>query len=1098
MFNYDRLGDPKFQNCFLYWSLYPEDYEIERNEIIEKWIDEGLLDELGTRQAMHDRGQSILNKLENNCLLERATHDFRGKVRMHDVLRDMALFIKSVEIPPRISPKCHNLSTLLLQKFVELERAPESFKDLEDFEDYTKSMLDRRPNNYLLAVGSPKPDYFCFDDGSMFYQNPKFNKEIESILCHHGRQSKPKAWNFRRRQVYNQLQMLVRKSIQRLDFLNIDCKFLEKDMFCQQLNFQKTRKGQTLKQVEDKMLEVSVVIGEDFKASKELSDYTSMDMDIFSFTACFLIIIIIFSKSCIAVDMISPSESLTDGMTLVSNGGSFELGFFSPGRSKNRYLGIWYKSIPMQTFVWVANRITPIDDSTGLLKIESSGKIVLLVQNQTTVWSTNSSGVLQNPTLQLLETGNLVVRDGKDSSSDNYLWQSFDYPSDTMLPGMKIGYNLRTGFHRRLSAWKNSDDPSPGDLTYGVELQGTPEMVLRKGSDKYYRSGLWNGDGFSGTPNLRSNPIFDYDFVWNEEEVYYIYFLRNKSVISRFVLNQTESVRQRYTWNPETQTWKLFSIMPSDYCDRFGLCGPNGDCDNNKLPACQCLKGFRPKSLERWNSSDWSEGCVHTKPLNCQSGDGFIKIGKVKTPDTPNSWVNKTMDLKECRARCLRNCSCMAYTSLFVTNGSGCAMWFGDLFDIKQFQSDGQDLYIRVSASEAAAAAELKKRSKVKLAAIISAAIAILLGLLLILCYIRRRKRKLRDQPEDRNVNDKENRDQDEDMELEVFELGTIAQATNSFSFNNKLGEGGFGPVYKGTIANGQEIAVKRLSKSSGQGLNEFKNEVKLIVKLQHRNLVRLLGCCIEGEERMLVYEYMPNRSLDSFLFDQTRSKVLDWSKRFQIICGIARGLLYLHQDSRLRIIHRDLKASNVLLDSEMNPKISDFGMARTFGGDQTEANTNRVVGTYGYMAPEYAIDGLFSIKSDVFSFGILLLEIISGRKNRGVFHANHSGNLIEHAWSLWKEDRPLHLADDFLVETGDLTKILRCIHISLLCVQQHPEERPNMSFVVLMFGSENELPQPKQPGFLFYKKPLKADSSSGNRESSSRNEISISLLEAR
>ncbi|PPR85891.1 hypothetical protein GOBAR_AA34800 [Gossypium barbadense] len=743
-----------------------------------------------------------------------------------------------------------------------------------------------------------------------------------------------------------------------------------------------------------------------------------MEMGFYFYTACCFLTI--FSKPSIAIDTLTPSESLTDGMTLVSNDGSFELGFFTPGSSKNRYLGIWYNNIPMHTVVWVANRINPINDSTALLKIQSNGKILLLVQNTTAVWSTNSTARVENPVLQLLDSGNLVVRDGKDSKPENYLWQSFDYPSDTMLPGMKIGIDLRTGFHRRLAAWKNWDDPSPGDLTFGVEFHGSPEMVLRKGSEKYQRSGLWNGDGFSGTPKLRLNPIFDYDFIWNDNEVYYIYSLKNKSVMSRFVLNQTQSVRQRYTWNPEAQTWMQFSMMPSDYCDKFGRCGPNVDCDGNKLPTCQCLTGFRPRRLDRWNSSDYSAGCIHSEPLNCQSGDGFIRIGKQK------------------------------------------------------------------------------KKAKVKLAIILGTVIAALWGFLLIVCYIRRSRRKLKDEVEHKNLNGREDKDENEDMELAVFEFGTIAQATDSFSFINKLGQGGFGPVYKGTLADGQEIAVKRLSKSSGQGLNEFKNEVKLIAKLQHRNLVRLLGCCMQGDERMLVYESMPNRSLDLFIFDQTRRTVLTWSKRFRIICGIARGLLYLHQDSRLRIIHRDLKTSNVLLDSEMNPKISDFGMARTFGGDQSEANTNRVVGTYGYMAPEYAIDGVFSVKSDVFSFGILLLELISGKKNRGFYHVNQSGNLIEHAWRLWKEGKPLDLADEFLAETGDLSELLRCIHISLLCIQQHPEERPNMSSVVLMLGSHNELPLPKQPGFLFYKKPFEADCSSGNDGSSSRNEISLSLLEAR
>ncbi|RDY03968.1 G-type lectin S-receptor-like serine/threonine-protein kinase SD1-1, partial [Mucuna pruriens] len=185
-----------------------------------------------------------------------------------------------------------------------------------------------------------------------------------------------------------------------------------------------------------------------------------------------------------------------------------------------------------------------------------------------------------------------------------------------------------------------------------------------------------------------------------------------------------------------------------------------------------------------------------------------------------------------------------------------------------------------------------------------------------------------------------------EDMDLPTFDLSIIAKATNNFSSRNKLGEGGFGPVYKGTLIDGQEVAVKRHSKMSDQGLEEFKNEVVLIAKLQHRNLVKLLGCCIQGEEKLLIYEYLPNKSLDFFIFDEVRSKFLAWHQRFHIIGGIARGLIYLHQDSRLRIIHRDLKTSNILLDAHMNPNISDFGLARTFGSDQNDAITRKVVGT--------------------------------------------------------------------------------------------------------------------------------------------------------
>ncbi|KAK9273326.1 hypothetical protein L1049_018135 [Liquidambar formosana] len=310
-------------------------------------------------------------------------------------------------------------------------------------------------------------------------------------------------------------------------------------------------------------------------------------------------------------------------------------------------------------------------------------------------------------------------------------------------------------------------------------------------------------------------------------------------------------------------------------------------------------------------------------------------------------------------------------------------------------------------------------------------------------------------------------RDQDNSEEMHYFNFLTIQAATNNFSDVNKLGEGGFGPVYKGKMLDGKEIAVKRLSMKSGQGLEEFKNEVMLIVKLQHKNLVRLLGFCTERNEKLLVYEYLANTSLDAFLFDPTKSKQLDWDKRANLVGGIARGILYLHEDSRLKIIHRDLKASNILLDNEMNPKISDFGTARIFGGNQIEANTNRIVGTYGYMAPEYAMEGMFSTKSDVYSFGVLMLEIISGKKNSGFYHPERAQSFLSYVWRLWNEGKGLELIDQNLIDTCPISEALRWIHIALLCVQEDPNDRPTMSSVVLMLGSKStELPQPSAPPF--------------------------------
>ncbi|XP_021894435.1 putative receptor-like protein kinase At4g00960 isoform X2 [Carica papaya] len=301
------------------------------------------------------------------------------------------------------------------------------------------------------------------------------------------------------------------------------------------------------------------------------------------------------------------------------------------------------------------------------------------------------------------------------------------------------------------------------------------------------------------------------------------------------------------------------------------------------------------------------------------------------------------------------------------------------------------------------------------------------------------------------------------------YDFDTIQSATDNFSETNKLGEGGFGSVYKGQLPNGQKIAVKRLSVGSGQGDLEFKNEVLLVAKLQHRNLVRLLGFCLERSERILIYEFMPNASLDYFLFHPTKRERLDWDNRYKIIGGIARGLLYLHEDSRLRIIHRDLKASNVLLDAEMLPKIADFGMARMSELDETQGNTSRIVGTYGYMAPEYAMHGQFSVKSDVYSFGVLVLEIVSGQKNSCFRVGENVGDLLSYAWRNWREGTAADLIDP-AVRDGPRNDVMRCIHIGLLCVQENVADRPTMASVVLMLNSYSlTLPVPSQPAFFMH-----------------------------
>ncbi|KAL2326405.1 hypothetical protein Fmac_025463 [Flemingia macrophylla] len=630
-----------------------------------------------------------------------------------------------------------------------------------------------------------------------------------------------------------------------------------------------------------------------------------------------------------------------DGQTLVSTGGKFELGFFRPGSSHKRYLGIWYKNIA--TVVWVANRAKPINDSSGILKLDSAGNLIL-TQNGSLVWSTNSSKPAHNPVVVLLDSGNLVIKNETETEPEEFLWQSFDHPSDTALPGMKLGSDLRTGLQWRYTAWKSPDDPSPGDVYRVLELYNYPEIYLMNGTTKLFRYGPWNGEYFSGIPDRRSDTnIYDKNFVRNQDMVYYTFLQVTDNVFTRVVTNQTGYL-YRYIWakdGADEQNWKEYKTFPRVPCESYGLCGPYGNCVSTKSQSCHCLKGFRPKSPEAWNSFVWTQGCVRNKPLNCKDKlkEAFVKFERLKVPDTTHTWLNESIGLEECRIKCLNNCSCMAYTNSDIRGGgSGCAMWFGDLVDMQQYETGGQYLYIRMDASE--------------------------------------------------------------------------------------LESGG---TMLGILVDGQKIAVKTLSRSSWQGVSELINEVKLIAKLQHRNLVKLLGYFIQGQEKMLIYEYMSNGSLDSLIF----------------------------------------------------------------------GNTSRVVGTYGYMAPEYALDGLFSTKSDVFSFGILVLEIICGKRNRGFYHIDKNVNLVSHAWTTWKVGKALELIDPTMKESCVIFEVLRFLHISLLCVQQYPEDRPTMASVNFMLNSHMELVEPKEHGFIPRNVMVEEDLRSSQKNKRSTNDVTISLLQA-
>ncbi|XP_026445273.1 G-type lectin S-receptor-like serine/threonine-protein kinase B120 isoform X2 [Papaver somniferum] len=726
-------------------------------------------------------------------------------------------------------------------------------------------------------------------------------------------------------------------------------------------------------------------------------------MDFDTKNSSFFVLLFIFvlcnkQHSSIADDTISASGTLNATDSIISKNGNFRMGFFTPIESETHftstsykyYLGIWYnyKRVSLQTVVWVANRDKPLGQTEDFqLKLLENGNLVLYNSFKSAIWSTNSASSTSNTTEAILgDDGNLVLRDKSNPSV--IIWQSFDYPTDTWLPGAKIGFNKKTNKNYLLTSWRNLGDPATGLFSLELDPNGMNRYVTKwNKSIAYWTSAEWNEKAktFRSVPEMSLNDIHTFSYISNENESYFTYHLINSSAVSQFELDFQGKINQ-YIWSDIDEQWYLFRSEPEQLCDIYGICGPFGICNNQSM--CECFPGFVERSRSYSYLWDSTSGCRRNTSLQCGSTDAFSPIPTSNLPDKP--LFKQVNSMEECKSACQRNCSCNAY----AYGIGGCQLWEGDMWNAHS-QSDGTEeiLYLR--------RAEVSKIKGVNLKIVIPvivfsvAIIVSILGYIYLykknkatergilngfeglLIYLWKIKAIYKKNPNSNMFNDYKT--DGETQELEIFNLACLSIATNNFCLKNKLGQGGFGPVYKGKLQNGKQIAVKRLSKSSGQGIEEFKNEVVLISKLQHRNLVKLVGCCVEGEENMLVYEYMPNKSLDAFLFDPRKKIQLDWDQRFNIIGGIARGLLYLHRDSRLRVIHRDLKVSNILLDEFMIPKISDFGMARIFGGNQTIDSTGRVVGTIGYMSPEYMIGGTFSEKSDVFSFGVLLLEVVSG-----------------------------------------------------------------------------------------------------------------------
>ncbi|KAK9706591.1 hypothetical protein RND81_07G137500 [Saponaria officinalis] len=542
-------------------------------------------------------------------------------------------------------------------------------------------------------------------------------------------------------------------------------------------------------------------------------------MKIFTILIIFLCFSPVFAES---TDTLTTNDSLKIDQTLISSGVKFEMGFFHIGNPKKYYLGIWYKDIPAENIiVWVANRDSPLFSESSYLKLGNKSNILLFNGGTFVNWKTHESNGV-NPVLQLLDSGNLVIREAGDPNPDNFIWQSFDHPTDTLIPDQKLGWNLRTGLDRLLTSWRGPDDPGVGNYTFNLDYHGDPEIYMRDDNEIIYRSGPWVGQRFSGVPEMKSGDNgFNFNFVRTPNEIYYIFELPPDDRVKSRLIVTYDGYLQRWTWNPDSNQWTKFWFARDDQCDDYRVCGPYAICNTSALFVCQCPQGFRPKNPSAWNLGDGSGGCVRDTRFDCES-DGFLTLYNIKLPETTTAYMDVTLNLDQCRDLCKRNCSCTAFAnSDFVKgDGTGCVIWTDDLTDMRNYVDGGQTFYMRLATADLGTSPsnDSNNSKKVAIGVGLSAAAAIILAALATLIIIwknTRSGRKLdargaRGRTAGRSTEilpsgqtGPSNREHSgeatnaDDLELPIFDLYSLVVATDNFSEANMLGQGGFGRVYK-------------------------------------------------------------------------------------------------------------------------------------------------------------------------------------------------------------------------------------------------------------------------------------------------------------
>ncbi|KAJ0455630.1 putative non-specific serine/threonine protein kinase [Helianthus annuus] len=486
-----------------------------------------------------------------------------------------------------------------------------------------------------------------------------------------------------------------------------------------------------------------------------------------------------------AADNISTNNSLSGDETIISKGEIFEFGFFKAGNSSNYFIGIWYKKYSSNppTVVWIANRETPVSDrfSSELKFID--GNLVLLNESKLPIWSTKvtSTTSLNSAVAVILDNGNLVVRNGLNSVE--HIWQSFDHPAHTWLPGAKFAYNKRTNKSQLLTSWKSRDDPGVG--LFSSEVHPFRIMVVSKcnRSQQYWDPGSWDP--------LMDNDFYKYNYQTNENESYFTYYAYDPSTVCRFIMD-VDGQFQLQTWSESTKQWNIIWAQPETQCKVYALCGAFSTCRETGLSLCNCLTGFQPRSESNWNQSDFSGGCVRKTNLICGRNMEKLDFVMVQVTSPPPSSSVSIGSAGECRNACLKDCSCNAYS--FV--GRNCSVWNGELLNLSEDKTNGKTMYVKVSSEDLPSH---KKNSRVATMVIVVASVGgllLVLGLVVLTIYMKKRRLAGKTTMEG---------------SLVAFVYKDLQTATKNFS--DKLGGGGFGSVFKGVLRDTSIVAVKKTRK---------------------------------------------------------------------------------------------------------------------------------------------------------------------------------------------------------------------------------------------------------------------------------------------